>query len=406
MHMVRPGGLLSAHFPSFLFAAAAVLVPAIARAEARADEITFEASSASVKHVVIRFSDGKPRDLQIFGPAPMSAGVLAALRARQDNTVYGHLDGLDIRSKEGTSAGLYVLPLGAADAPGFQDHFLEYGIDEFGGYADFAQGPRQRTAPLNDVTDDRGIAISRVVSRLAEYIEREEKAGRTPKFQMGLLVNKGSVQWRRFLLSIRALDDNNPDRPLKEKRPVPSSPVPTTHGPTGNAPRTASNARERPPLQEGDVLLQGRRVPVTDVEGVRGKAVILFGPFEPTPALRNAQEVYLHQVIEYGGRICEVRPFIVDASKIKRGKLHIDPGDAVDAFSTMEDGHPEAQYTFPVHDFDSRGVAFRPLTHFGAWKKVAIAMVVEVGDVNVTRMVVSPSVQGPQLRQLVPAPAK
>lgn len=117
-----------------------------ARADARPDEITFEDSSATVKHVSVHFAGGTPRDLSIYGPAPLSPTVLAAIKAQKNNVLTGYLDGLDLRSKEGTSVTLLVLPTGAAEDRKFTEEFSDDVIGTVAGYANFAPSPSERRA--------------------------------------------------------------------------------------------------------------------------------------------------------------------------------------------------------------------------------------------------------------------
>ncbi len=196
---------------------AALLAPGIAAAKTRADEITFEAANPSLKRVKVRFADGRPQELLVFGPATLSPPLIAAIKSQRNGALCGYLDGLDLRSREGTSASLYVLPMGAADERKFARDFHDYFVGSIAGFREPAPSPRWTSDCVNNVSDARGVPVSRALARLGKHVARMEKLGRAPGFQLGVLVNRGSVRWQRFVLSTLPLDDDSPDRPLTEK---------------------------------------------------------------------------------------------------------------------------------------------------------------------------------------------
>jgi hypothetical protein len=143
---------------------------------------------------------------------------------------------------------------------------------------------------------------------------------------------------------------------------------------------------------EGDVVVTGTRAPMSAVTGVDGKEVVLYGPFEPTPALRNAKgAIYVYiDGVSNGGKASSSELYVADAEKKSGGKLRLDTTDSTGSFATMEDHHAEPrQLHQSIHDYDVQGVPFQPFTHLKKLKKAMIVVVIRSGDVKYGRMIVS-----------------
>jgi hypothetical protein len=155
----------------------------------------------------------------------------------------------------------------------------------------------------------------------------------------------------------------------------------------------------------GDIVLAGVRAPISDVRGVTGQEVILYGPFAMTPALRGAKDaIYLYvDGVQYGGQIATAIFYVVDASQGSGKPWRIDPRHYVGSFATMQDGRTEpTQVVRSIHDYEVAGTPHLPFTHARKMRSVLIAVVVEKGAMKFGKLVVSPD--PPEVREAA-APA-
>lgn len=147
----------------------------------------------------------------------------------------------------------------------------------------------------------------------------------------------------------------------------------------------------------GDIVLSGVRAPISDIRGVQGKSVVLYGPFALTPALRGAKDaLYLFlDDVRYGGQIATALFYVLDASQGPGKPWRIDQRHYVGSFATMQDGRTEpTQVIRSIHDYDVQGIPHLPFTDARKMRSVMIAVVIEQGDIQLGRLRISPDPPG------------